>query len=254
MTWLVLAAVAATPTEQCSSTAYAGQVLRDERRWLEASKQFVSCAQEACPKVVRNDCARWRSELEDAIPTLLIAVQADGADVTDAEVELDGAPLQLIGTAVSVDPGPHVLVARRGARSVTLKVLALERDKARKLVLALEPEPAPVVVTPRATSPAPGVAAPSPAPAAARRGAGLGWVGPVALGAVGVGSTLGSIILGASGRARIAQLAANPCAETRTCVDDGPRGQLVVADVLLWAGLAVVAAAVAWGVVWALTQ
>jgi hypothetical protein len=95
---------------ECIHAASRGQALRDDHKLVEARALFRVCARQVCPGVVRRDCAGWLDAAERAVPTVVItARRADGTDVVDVAVRVDGAPLvtKLDGQSVPVNPGPH---------------------------------------------------------------------------------------------------------------------------------------------------
>src|SRR5205807_1214100 len=94
----------------CVAASTEGQSLRDAGKLKAARDQFVSCARDQCPTVVRRYCADWLTDVERRLPSIVLRAQtSDGRDVTDARVMLDGQPLAegLGGTAITVDPGAH---------------------------------------------------------------------------------------------------------------------------------------------------
>ncbi len=222
------------PIGACIEASDRAQQLRDERLWVLASKELLACSQEICPRPVRANCQKWRAELEQAMPSVLIQVQADGKDAPESKVMIDDLPVELVGTAIPLGPGTHVFSATLGRRAVSLRMLVLEGEKNRKVVLALEPEPPPEFV--------------SVAPARVR----LLPAGPFVLGGVslvGFGLFVG---LGLDGKARLTSLEANPCAASRTCdvtVVDGIKSQYLVADASLVAAISAAVFALAWALI-----
>ncbi|MFO0547472.1 MAG: hypothetical protein U0271_03735 [Polyangiaceae bacterium] len=105
------AAAQAPDAQACIDLHSGGQLDRDEGRLLDARAKFIKCAASTCPSLIRQDCAPWLSQLEEAIPTITLRASVDGADVTDVTVTLDGAALtqRLDGKPISLDPGEHVL-------------------------------------------------------------------------------------------------------------------------------------------------
>lgn len=236
--------LSADSIDTCIGASDRAQQLRDERHWVLASKELLTCSQEACPKPVRANCQKWRAELEQAMPSVLIQVQADGRDTPEAIATIDDLPLELAGTAVPLDPGTHVFAATLDRRRVTLRVLVLEGEKNRKLVLALEPEP---LAAPTA-APVGLVAEPMRSPPARLLPVGSIVIGATSL--VGFGVFAG---LGLDGKARLAALEAAPCASSRTCdllAVNGIRDQFVAADVTLGVASLSLAFAVAWAIIW----
>jgi hypothetical protein len=163
-------ALAAEPSEKdaCIQAAEKGQELRDDQKFALARESFSRCVRETCPALVRQDCSGWLAQIDDKVPTIVLAAEdAAGRDLMDVAVTIDGQPLSssLDGKPVRVDPGAHTLhfeaqgflpadqafVAAPGEknRPVTTRLAARPRDEA-------PPRPA----TPAVTTP------PPPAPAA----------------------------------------------------------------------------------------
>jgi hypothetical protein len=98
--------------EACIAAAENGQSLRDDQKYRLARDAFSRCSRDTCPAVVRQDCAQWLEGLDDRSPTIVIGARdANGHDLSDVRVTIDGLPLvtRLDGRSVNVDPGTHVL-------------------------------------------------------------------------------------------------------------------------------------------------
>ena len=222
------------PIGACIASSDRAQQLRDERLWVLASKELLACSQEICPKPVRANCQKWRAELEQAMPSVLVQVQADGQDAPESKVMIDDRPVELVGTAIPLGPGAHVFAATLGRRAVSLRMLILEGEKNRKVMLALEPEPPPELV--------------SVVPARVR----LLPAGPFVLGGVSLVSFGLFAGLGLDGKARLASLEANPCAASRTCdvtAVNGIKSQYLVADALLVTAISAAVFALVWAII-----
>src|ERR1700690_617433 len=105
-------ALATDPKVECIASADQAQQARDDGKYRAARDAFVSCSRSVCPKMVAASCTKWLRETQDAIPTVVLSAKdANGADVSDARVTYDGAPLvsTLDGKPVEVDPGSHKL-------------------------------------------------------------------------------------------------------------------------------------------------
>jgi hypothetical protein len=127
-------------TEQCVQAAARGQSSRDEGRLLEARDAFAFCSQDGCPAAVRRDCIDWTASVAGRIPSVrLRALDAEGQDVVDGDLSLDGKPLVHDGRAIPIDPGPHTLTLRRGAERTEKKIVILESEKERILEIKLPP-------------------------------------------------------------------------------------------------------------------
>jgi hypothetical protein len=221
----------------CIDAHSEGQVLRDQSHFLEARHRFVSCADPACPDAIRAECANLLTDLERALPTVVLAVRdAQGRDVPGARVELDGKPLEnaLNGRAVSVDPGAHSFrfIAPDG-RTEVIEAVALELVKGRPVEAEFD---APVSALPAAGSqpaPAQSAVATHVAPGSSHARPTLAYV----LGGVGIAALAGSGYFAWSGRNQRHDLS-ETCAPA--CSDDqvsSVRTKYLLADILLGVGL-----------------
>lgn len=140
--------------DACGKAYEESQVARSESRLRAAQTELRECVRPECPEFVRTDCARWLSEVESALPSIVVTATSNGAEVEDVEVEFDGEVLstRLDGKAVQVDPGRHVLrFTRKGEDSVTLEVTIREGERSRRIPVNFERRPPP----PDSTLPAP---------------------------------------------------------------------------------------------------
>ncbi len=95
---------------QCLDAYEQAQRLRKAYKLRAAREQSLTCAADACPSFVRQDCAKWLTEIEASTPTIVVlARKADGSTMVGVKATLDGAAFadSLDGRAVPVDPGPH---------------------------------------------------------------------------------------------------------------------------------------------------
>lgn len=115
--------------DQCFDSYEQAQRLRKAYKLRASHEQLVTCAADACPTFVRQDCARWLGEVEASTPTIVvIARHADGGIVDGARATLDGEPLAvtLDGRAVAADPGPHALRCEAAGASVETHIVVAE--------------------------------------------------------------------------------------------------------------------------------
>lgn len=159
--WFLGASIATTAThalaagddavivaEQCAKDAEQGQRARDTGKLIEAKEKLVRCSADACPPVVRKDCARWVTEVSERLPTVVIAArgmgrQKEAVDLPRAEIVIDGSAraLDRQGVEVPIDPGAHTLRASfKGYETKTENVVVNEREKGRRLVITLTAE------------------------------------------------------------------------------------------------------------------
>jgi hypothetical protein len=118
----------------CVAALDRAQASRAGRKLLDARESYVTCSNEACPDMIRDDCSKGLREVDEALPTLVLSASVDGKDVTEVKVTLDLKPLSggVDGQAISVDPGPHVArFERPGGGSVEVKIVAREGEKNR---------------------------------------------------------------------------------------------------------------------------
>lgn len=176
-------AAAPTPStaEECAATAEHAADLRDGGRLRDAAAAFAVCARDACPRIVRDDCRRGLQDLDERGPHLISKLRdADGHDVADADLALDDQPLSVDARTrgLLVDPGTHVLSARRGGAVVARStVIVTANDGLRTVELTL-------------ARPAPARSPEAPPPTAASKAPWI--VGGVGLALVVVGSALGA--------------------------------------------------------------
>lgn len=130
--------------KQACLDAYAlGQRLQRAEEFIEARRQLRTCASSTCPAFVQADCARWLSEVEAAIPSVVLSARTpDGRDVIKVEVTMDGRSLldHLDGKSVELDPGVHELVFKSdGFRPEQREVVIKTAEQNRKVEVVLHP-------------------------------------------------------------------------------------------------------------------
>jgi hypothetical protein len=129
---------AAKPTRACIDAHAAGQVERDASRLLEARERFKTCAAEACPAMIRKDCAELGAALSPLVPSIvLVAQDAHGAALAGAHARVDDqrALPALDSSPIELDPGVHrIEVALPDGRRQTLDFSLNEGEKSRRVV------------------------------------------------------------------------------------------------------------------------
>ena len=143
-------AQAKTPTEEkivCIQSFERGQRYRQEGKLRDAREQLLVCSRDACPAMVRKDCASTLDSVEVAMPTVVIIVRdTAGVEVPDATVVVDGTPIDAWkdGRAIPLDPGPRSFhVVAPGSPAFDQKVIIHEAEKSRTLVFMLDRSSAP---------------------------------------------------------------------------------------------------------------
>lgn len=228
---------------------------------VEASETYVKIVREAlaadAPKAfVEAQAAAVQEgrELDARVPMLLIRVEGPGA--AEATVSLDGTPLPppMIGIAVPMNPGVHVLraVGRDGASAdARVKLVQGSRETA---VLALRAMPGPVTAPVRTLDEPP---PPAPSPDTGG-GAGAGrWLGyaAVALGVAGVAVGTTFVVINRTKRTQANDLCpGDVCPLASQSQVQSLDQQADTAGAVAWVGYGVGGAAAATGIVLLLTS
>jgi hypothetical protein len=218
----------------CASFYEEGQVAMRRARLLSAQRALTSCLDEACPRTMRADCARWLEEVESRIARVVVrCVGPDKRPLTEVKVEVDGELLleRLDGRAVPIDPGEHELrFVAPGHLAKRMRVLVLEGDKAQAIhvELASEAQPTP--------SPSPSLAL-SSSVSSSQHGVSENARVTAAFVTVGVLAGLGFGGFALAGRSAKEDLdACRPdCSDSQA---DVARNRYLVADVLLGVSIA----------------
>lgn len=114
VTTFAATAIASPTKEECVDANSRGQVARKQGQLHDALEAFRTCADSACPAVVRKDCAGRVEDVERAIPTIVVEATANGHKVDNATFVVDGSPFRphADGSASEIDPGPHHFIFR----------------------------------------------------------------------------------------------------------------------------------------------
>lgn len=120
----------------CADSYEKAQYLQRDGKLSAARAQLLVCAADACPSFVKSECAKWLGEVDANQPTVIFAVRdADGRDVVDVKVEVDGVVLteKVGGSALPVDPGEHTFRLTRATSpgSVEQRVVIRVTEKNR---------------------------------------------------------------------------------------------------------------------------
>lgn len=136
------------PDQSTCITAYEqGQKLRRSGQLRDARDALITCLQDTCSPVLREDCAQWMKDLESVMPSIVPRAHDEGGrDRADVRVSMDGQLLvsRLDGRAIEVDPGEHKFVFRaENGPTVEMRVVIVEGQRAREVaaVIPLSPKP-----------------------------------------------------------------------------------------------------------------
>jgi len=216
-------------TATCTRMYENAQSLALDGHLVDARAEYARCVDASCPSLVRQDCSKKHEETEARVPSVIFAVRtAEGADVVDVTVEIDGKVVSstLTGKAIDLDPGHHQVRLTRGGVTDTFDLLAREGEKLRSVV--------------RPGTPAPPAPPAAPDPDAARP---VPWT-VFALGGLGVVGLATGTILGVRGYDTYKDYdgsCGHACTDAQA---DEVRSQLLVADVFLAVGVVAAVAAV----------
>jgi hypothetical protein len=142
---LVLCALPARADERraCVEAADSGQTFRDQGKLVEARESFMTCARDACPAIVANQCTTWLNDVEREIATITFrATDASGKELVDVPVSIDGTLRlpSLDGRAIRINPGVHrVTFSHAGDPDVEQQVVVHAGEKARLVEVRIGP-------------------------------------------------------------------------------------------------------------------
>jgi len=126
---------------------YMARIRERQGFWLESQQLYERVQQEplsgSAPQAFRDAVAAARAEhaeLSTRLPSIIVVLR--NATASNTTVTLDGVPFDRFGREISLDPGPHVLVARTpdGLQTQREFVLA-EGHKSVRVELTLSSEP-----------------------------------------------------------------------------------------------------------------
>lgn len=140
--WLILASglwpsVAAADAPACLKQHEEVQSARRRGDLTKARDLAIRCTDDACPSVIRAECATWVDELTRSLPTVVLHARGDdGCDLVDAPVEIDGVsvPGALTGSARELSPGAHLIrVQSKSGVWTEQRVVVAEGEKNRRV-------------------------------------------------------------------------------------------------------------------------
>ncbi len=237
---IVLATTGAARAEpDCPTASEEGQRQRDQGHVLQARELFRACAKATCPGVVRKDCTKWLTEIEESLPSIVVAARdGSGNDLTNVKVSVDGKEVatKTDGKAIAIDPGEHVLrFEADGLPTATEKIVVRVGEKNRLVKVQLGEAPA--TTAPVAPAPAPAQPPIGPPRSGASESSTPRTVGFV-LGGVGILAIGGFAILGGTAKSDLDGLKST-CAPYCAQADlDSVKTRMLVGDILLGTGVA----------------
>ncbi len=147
--------------QACLQASDRGQQFKLDGKLMSAREQLLLCARPECPKLVRDDCAQWMTEVLAALPSVVFGARdAQGHDVMTVRVSVDGNVVaeKLDGKPMPIDPGAHtVKYETAGMSAVEEQVLVREGEKNRSLTVTFPAPPgAKTTASPGSGSSSPG--------------------------------------------------------------------------------------------------
>jgi hypothetical protein len=144
---ILVAAATFSPTfahaddrEQCVAASEAAQKLVSDHKLIEARQQFILCAKESCPNVVKKDCIEQLDAVTKKIPSIVVRAKGpSGDDLAAVRVNLDGTRVAdtLDGSPVQLDPGAHsIRLEAEGQAPVEQQLIIAEGEQNRVINLA----------------------------------------------------------------------------------------------------------------------
>lgn len=233
---LLVTPAAAAPSEvhECVAASEKGQRLRDKLQLKDAREQFLACARESCPGVVRTECSKWLADANDRLPSVVVrATDGAGRDIVDVKVFVDDALAQekVDGRRLELDPGPHKLrFERAGTAGKTVDIVAREGEKNRFVDVVLG-EAAPPTTTPTV-----------PPPKEKPHESSFPVVGAVLAGVAVLGG-VGFAVLAASGQSDVDHLRTTCAPRCASSDVSSAKTKIILANVSLGIGIVALAGA-----------
>lgn len=175
-----------TPTEQpdraaCIASHTNAQELKRGGKLLEAEAELKICASAGCPGAIISDCGQWIADLEQTTPSLIFEVRVDGKQMTEFEVEVDGADVSDHTKAHRVNPGRHVVRVQVPNFEPKEETVALPEGQRMRLIAFTFDSPS-VEPSPAALAPPPPPVMERPTPVVVYPLLGVGVAGLVSFG------------------------------------------------------------------------
>ncbi len=211
-----------TNKQQCIDAHRQTQALGGAGRLVEAREQAQKCTDPACPGLLVADCARWLSDLDQRIPSVVFEVRADGHPNVSARVFVDDKPVDdwTRGRALRLDPGQHTFRFELPGRPPVTETLVVAEGMRFRVVSAEFATPPPHLAdrgTVR-TRPVPLVVYPL-----------------LGLGALGVGGFVAFALLGKSEQHELERTCSPRCTDNDLA---SMRTRFLVGDISLGVGIA----------------
>lgn len=130
-------------TKECIAAFDEGQRLKTEHHLKDAHTRLLACSKEACPSVLRADCAEVLRNVQNALPSIVLAADDGGKDVVDVKVTHgnDVLATALDAKAIELDPGTYEVTFEHGAnKPIKLQFVLREGEKNRVVKASFNPK------------------------------------------------------------------------------------------------------------------
>ncbi|HVY25782.1 MAG TPA: hypothetical protein VHB79_04495 [Polyangiaceae bacterium] len=128
---------------ECARAFEDAQRLRNVARYIDATREVLTCTRPSCGSAISEECAKIYSELEVATPSVVFGARdRSGKELASATAQIDdnGVELALDGKPVALDPGSHQFSFRAdGFAPQTQSVVIRAGERFRAISVVLEP-------------------------------------------------------------------------------------------------------------------
>jgi hypothetical protein len=218
------------------------QVDRAASHYLASQKQLLMCARPVCGNGLMAECTQMYTELDRAIPSVVLTVHDDASnvDLTAVDVSVDGHPFTKVldGKPIPIDPGEYEFVfSVPGREPVRRSLVVGTGDKYRQVQVAF-PASRPLVRSAPIASSSVAVDTPATARGVPTMSYVLGGVG-----IAGIGTFVGLRIVGNNDFDSLKQRCAPSCTESDV---SSVRQKFLLSNVALGVGVGATAGALVW--------
>jgi hypothetical protein len=130
----------------CVAQLDKAQSLQSSHKLVEARETYLACSTDACPDLVREDCAKTLASLDGTMPSAVFSAQAESGEVTDVRVLVDGHLVseKIDGKALVLNPGEHTArFIKVGRLPVEVSFVAREGEKNHSVLASFGTPPKP---------------------------------------------------------------------------------------------------------------
>ena len=126
-----------TDVDACANAAEESQALRKDGQLLESREQLVVCARSTCPAFIQKDCATWLTEVEQALPSIVIRVvrrEREGRHPGKGAGRRQAAHRKTRRSSPRVNPGEHVFTYEAAGFPLVTETVLIRQSEANRLL------------------------------------------------------------------------------------------------------------------------